>query len=63
VTAGVLGAVAGLLIFGLAADAWGNFGLAALVTFVPAVPVAALLWLVPETGSAEPEELWPSLAT
>jgi DHA2 family multidrug resistance protein-like MFS transporter len=63
VTAGVLGAVAGLLIFGVAADAWGSFGLAALVTFAPAVPVAALLWLVPETKSSEPEELWPSIPT
>jgi MFS family permease len=63
VTAGVLGAVTGLLIFGVAADAWGNFGFAALVTFVPAVPLAALLWLVPETKGAEPEELWPSLPT
>jgi MFS family permease len=59
VAASVLGAVAGLLAFGAVADVGNRFGLAALVVFLPAVPAAALLWLVPETKGREPEDLWP----
>jgi MFS family permease len=61
VAAGVLGAVAGLLVFGAVADASGGVdhaGTAALVTFLPVLPVAALLLLLPETAGHEPEELW-----
>jgi MFS family permease len=60
--AGVLGAVAGLVVFGAVADVGGtgnHAAIAAVATFLPAVPVAGLLWLLPETRGHEPEELWP----
>jgi MFS family permease len=59
--AGVLGAVVGLIVFGLVADAstGGHHAtVAALVTFVPVVPFAALLLALPETRGREPEDLW-----
>lgn len=59
--AGVLGAVAGLVFFGFVADASSggdHAGIAAAVTFLPMVPVSALLLLLPETRGREPEELW-----
>ena len=59
VAAGVLGAVAGLVIFGAVAGAGHQFGVAGLVTFLPAAPVMGLLWLLPETRGREPEDLWP----
>jgi MFS family permease len=63
IAAGVLGAVAGLVSFGAVADAGGGgFGLAAVATFVPMVPLIALLLLLPETRGREPEELWPEAA-
>ena len=58
IAAGVVGAVIGLVLFGAVADVGDRFSLAAVVTFLPAVPVAALLWLVPETKGLEPEQLW-----
>ena len=58
IAAGVVGAVIGLLVFGAVADAGDRFSLAAVVTFLPVVPLAGLLWLVPETRGREPEELW-----
>jgi putative MFS transporter len=57
---GVLGAAAGLVLFGAVADAGDRFGLAAVVTFVPTAAAAALFWCVPETKGREPEDLWPS---
>jgi len=57
--AGVLGAVAGLIVFGSVARAGHPFAVAALVTFLPAVPVMGLFWLLPETRGREPEDLWP----
>lgn len=63
---GVLGAVAGLLVFGAVADAGGAANhalLAAAVTFLPAAPAAALLWFLPETRGRELEELWPTTFT
>ena len=57
--AGVLGAVAGLVIFGTVAGAGHQFGLAGVVTFLPAALVMALFWLLPETRGREPEDLWP----
>ncbi len=63
---GVLGAVAGLLVFGAVADVGGtgNHALvAAEVTFLPAAPAAALLWFLPETRGRELEELWPAPVT
>jgi MFS family permease len=57
--AGVLGAVAGLVTFGAVANAAHEFGLAGVVTFLPAALVMALFWLLPETRGREPEDLWP----
>jgi MFS family permease len=60
--AGVLGAVAGLIVFGTVADIGGvgnHAAIAAFATFLPAVPVAGLLWLLPETRGREPEDLSP----
>ncbi len=59
VLAGVIGAAAGLVVFGAIADAGNRFGVAALVTFLPAVAVVAALAWLPETRGREPEELWP----
>lgn len=56
---GVLGAVAGLVIFGLVARAGHPFAAAALTTFLPPIPVMGLFWLLPETRGREPEDLWP----
>jgi MFS family permease len=58
VTAAVLGAVVGLLVFGAVADIGNRFSVAAVVTFIPALPLAALLLLLPETKGTEPEQLW-----
>jgi MFS family permease len=57
--AGVLGAAAGLVVFGSVARAGLPFVVAGLVTFLPAVPVMGLFWLLPETRGREPEDLWP----
>jgi MFS family permease len=57
--AGVLGAVAGLVTFGAVANAAHEFGVAGVVTFLPAALVMALFWLLPETRGREPEDLWP----
>lgn len=60
VTAGVVGAVVGLIFFGAVADVDNRFAVAAQLTFLPAGAVAAILfWLVPETKGREPEALWP----
>ncbi len=57
--AGVLGAVAGLVAFGAVAGADHRYGLAGVVTFLPAASVMVLFWLLPETRGREPEDLWP----
>jgi MFS family permease len=62
VTAGVLGAVGGLVAFGAVADVGNRFASAADLTFLPATAAAALFWLLPETKGREPESLWPSEA-
>ena len=59
-TAGVLGAVCGLVAFGAVADVGNRFASAADVTFLPTAAAAALFWLLPETKGREPESLWPS---
>jgi MFS family permease len=59
VAAGVLGAVAGLVVFGAIANADHQFGVAGVVTFLPATLVMVLFWLLPETRGREPEDLWP----
>lgn len=55
---GVLGAVAGLLIFGAVADVGNRFALGAVAAFLPAIPVVGILWFVPETKGREPEQMW-----
>ena len=60
VTAGVVGAVCGLVVFGAVADVGNRFALAADVTFLPMVAAASLFWLLPETKGREPESLWPA---
>jgi MFS family permease len=55
----VLGATAGLVLFGAVADIGNRFGTAALVTFLPAMAVSVLVWLLPETRGHEPEWFWP----
>jgi MFS family permease len=59
VTAGVLGAVGGLVAFGAVADVGNRFAAAAELTFLPTAAAAALFWLLPETRGREPEALWP----
>ena len=59
VTAGVLGAVAGLVAFGTVADVGNRFAAAGELTFLPATAAAALFWLLPETKGREPESFWP----
>ncbi|HXN60487.1 MAG TPA: MFS transporter [Acidimicrobiales bacterium] len=58
-TAGVLGAVGGLVAFGAVADVGNRFGEAASLVFLPAALASALFWLLPETRGREPESLWP----
>jgi MFS family permease len=57
--AGVLGAGTGLVAFGAVARAGQPFAVAGLLTFLPAIPVMGLFWLLPETRGREPEDLWP----
>ena len=57
--AGVLGAVTGLVVFGAVAGAGGRFGVAGLVTFLPAAAAMLLFGVLPETRGREPEDLWP----
>ena len=56
--AGVLGAVLGLLVFGAVADVGNRFSVAAVITFLAALPAIGLLALLPETRGKEPEQLW-----
>jgi MFS family permease len=58
--AGVLGAVCGLVTFGAIADIGNRFALAASLTFLPAMFLAALFWVLPETKGRELEDLWPT---
>ena len=60
VTAGVLGAVVGLVAFGAVADVGRRSGLAAAVVFLPVLAAALLFLLLPETRGREPEDLWPA---
>ncbi len=59
--AGVLGAVVGLVVFGVVANVDNRFGTAAVITFLPAALGMGLFWLLPETRGREPEDLWPGL--
>jgi MFS family permease len=58
--AGVIGAVTGLVTFGMVAGDANRFGLASLITFLPPALVMGLFWLLPETRGREPEDLWPA---
>lgn len=62
VAAGVLGAVAGLVIFGSVAEIAGRFALSARLVFLPACAVVVVCFLLPETRGKEPEELAPDPA-
>jgi AAHS family benzoate transporter-like MFS transporter len=58
VVAGVLGAMAGLLVFGLVGDSVhvtgaGSLRLAAMVTFLPLLPLLGLLYRLPESSQME----------
>jgi MFS family permease len=57
--AGVVGAVIGLVTFGAIADIGNRFALAATLTFIPAMFVAALFWALPETKGRELEDVSP----
>ncbi|MGH8883654.1 MAG: MFS transporter [Egibacteraceae bacterium] len=57
--AGVLGAVGGLVTFGLLADAFGSFGPAALAVTIPMGLASAGYLLLPETRGLELEESAP----
>lgn len=57
--AGVVGAVAGLVVFGLLADALGGFGQTALVIAVPMALCSLLFALLPETLGRELEDSAP----
>ena len=61
VASSVLGATAGLLVFGAVADVGNRFATGALVVSLPAVIAAGLFFLLPETKGREPEDLWPVL--
>jgi MFS family permease len=59
VAGSVLGAVGGLVLFGAVADVGNRFAVAAVVTFLPAMFLSALIYLLPETKGHEPEWFWP----
>ncbi len=60
VAASVLGAVVGLVAFGSVVQVDNRFSTAAVVTFLPAVLVSGLVFLLPETRGRELESLWPT---
>lgn len=55
--AGVLGAVAGLAVFGALVDVLGGFARAGAALWLPLIPLAGLYALLPETRHTELEEL------
>lgn len=57
IAAGVVGAAVGLVVFGSIADVGSRFGVAAALTFLPAVAAIGLFWLVPETRGRELEQV------
>jgi MFS family permease len=60
VASSVMGAVVGLVVFGAIADVGNRFAPAALITFVPAMALSSLIYLLPETRGHEPEWFWPA---
>jgi MFS family permease len=61
VASSVLGAVVGLVVFGAIADVGNRFAPAALITFIPAMALSCLIYLLPETRGHEPEWFWPDV--
>ncbi len=59
VAGSVMGAVVGLVVFGAVADVGSRFGPAALITFLPAMALGGVIFLLPETRGHEPEWFWP----
>ncbi len=59
VAAGVLGAVAGLVAFGMLADALGSFGFGAVLVCAPVVVISVLFTRLPETAGMELEQSAP----
>jgi MFS family permease len=59
VAAGVLGAVAGLVAFGLLTDALDSFASAAVLVCAPVVVVSLLFARLPETRGLELEQSAP----
>jgi MFS family permease len=59
VASSVVGAVVGLVVFGTVADVGNRFAPAALITFLPAMALSGLIYLLPETRGHEPEWFWP----
>jgi MFS family permease len=59
IASSVLGAVVGLVVFGAIADIGNRFGPAAWWTFVPAMALSSVIFLLPETRGHEPEWFWP----
>ena len=57
----VLGAVAGLIVFGAVADVGRPVRLGRAGDLLACGLVMALFWLLPETRGREPEDLWPDL--
>ncbi len=53
---GVLGSVTGLALFGILAEVLGDFGTAATVLFLPALPIALVYLRLPRTGDRELDE-------
>jgi MFS family permease len=62
VAAGVLGAVAGLIVFGTISDVFNSFGLAAVVICGPVVLTSLLFAQLPETRGMELEQSAPESA-
>jgi len=62
VASSVMGAVIGLVVFGAIADVGNRFAPAAVFTFLPAMALSSLIYLLPETRGHEPEWFWPSEA-
>lgn len=61
--ASALGAVSGLVAFGVLVDTLGGFGAAALVVSIPVVVTSPLYLLLPETRGMELEESAPDVVT
>jgi MFS family permease len=59
VIAAVLGATAGLLVFGAIAGGAARYATAAEWTFLLALPAGGLWFVLPETRGREPEQMWP----